>query len=65
MNDDDWVLVQWRAGIDVFTPYMDGPRDWARSVEGFSESWIEIACGTYDYIKGLRKLLEVEANNVM
>lgn len=54
----DWVLMQSRKGLDVFTPYIDGPRHWAKGVEGFSADWEEIACGTYDYIKGLRKLLE-------
>ena len=57
-NEADWVLMQWRHGLDVFTPYMDGPRHWATGVDGFSADWIEIASGTYDYIKGLRKLLE-------
>ncbi len=59
-TDTDWVLKRWRKGLDVFVPYIDGPRGWAHGVEGFSGDWEEIACGTYDYIKVLRKLLESE-----
>jgi hypothetical protein len=65
--NDDWVLIQWqprhrRQGV----AYVDGPRGWAQymMVDG-PESWIELACGTQEYIKVLRKLLETEANNVM
>lgn len=58
----DWVLMRWHGGTDVFTPYLDGLRHWATSVDGFSADWIEIASGTYDYIKGLRKLLETKGN---
>lgn len=56
----DWVLVQWRGGLDVFTPYMSGPRHWATQTTGFSADWEEIACGDYDYIKTLRRVLENE-----
>ena len=55
---NDWVLVRWRKGLDVFTPYLDGPRHWATNVQGFSADWEEIACGRYDYIKTLRRVLE-------
>lgn len=55
---DDWVLVRWRKGLDVFTPYLDGPRHWATGVRGFSADWEEIACGNYDYIKTLKRMLE-------
>ena len=63
---DDWVLVRWRKGLDVMTPYMDGPRGWATHVNGFSADWEEIACGSYEYIKALKKLLhdELEGNYV-
>jgi hypothetical protein len=62
LDGQQWSLFQWAKGLDVFTPYIDGPSGWARGVQGFSADWVEIATGSYDYIKGLRKLLE--ANNV-
>ena len=59
-SEFDWVLVQWKHGLDVPTPYMDGPRSWASTTRGFSADWEEIASGTYDYIKALKKMLEKE-----
>ncbi len=57
-SEADWVLMRWHEGTDVFTPYIDGPRHWAKDVEGFSADWVEIANGSYEYIKRLRGILE-------
>lgn len=62
LRSREWVLMQWRKGVDVFTPYISGPRYWADNTQGFSADWVEIANGDYDYIHTLKRVLEQQLN---